>query len=199
MMMLKMWSDFTESHFPVSPLRPLSDALGKIICTSNFHHSILGQEAMAYPSDMEEHRKVTSRMPTHVLMARFRDVDEVFDRANDIVHNNVMPQVTGCGMEAEDMVITVSHFAPRRDCMPAQESLYFKALPFVAGSPSIERMIRKYDSRIHVFGHTHINWDRVLSGVRYVNWPLKYPKERDKWETLGYQGPDFAPKCIWES
>ena len=31
---------------------------------------------------------------------------------------------------------------------------------------------------MHVFGHTHINHDKILNGVRYVQHPLKYPDER---------------------
>jgi hypothetical protein len=33
-------------------------------------------------------------------------------------------------------------------------------------------------SIIHVFGHSHINTDRVIDGVRYVSNALRYPRER---------------------
>lgn len=36
------------------------------------------------------------------------------------------------------------------------------------------------NSRLHVFGHTHINWDKTIDGVRYVQTALKYPRERQR-------------------
>jgi hypothetical protein len=38
--------------------------------------------------------------------------------------------------------------------------------------------IRSLHARIHVFGHSHISCDRVIEGVRYIQNPLRYPRER---------------------
>ncbi len=88
-------------------------------------------------------------------------------------------------------VISFSHFLPRRDLLPATANLRFKGLPKVAGCPSLEDQIRQLQSSIHVFGHSHINCDRVIDGIRYVQNPLRYPRER----TMS----GFALKMIWNS
>jgi Icc-related predicted phosphoesterase len=75
-------------------------------------------------------------------------------------------------------VISFSHFLPRRELLPSRDKLKFKALPKVAGCNLIERQIRELRSVIHVFGHSHINRDCVLDGVRYVQNALSYPRER---------------------
>jgi hypothetical protein len=75
-------------------------------------------------------------------------------------------------------VISFSHFLPRRDLLPAAERLRFKGLPKVAGCAALDQQIRHLKSCVHVFGHSHINCDRVIDGVRYVQNPLRYPRER---------------------
>ncbi len=75
-------------------------------------------------------------------------------------------------------VISFSHFLPRIELLPSRDYLRFKSLPRVAGCSLIERQIRELKSIIHVFGHSHINRDCVLDGVRYVQNALSYPRER---------------------
>jgi Icc-related predicted phosphoesterase len=75
-------------------------------------------------------------------------------------------------------VISFSHFLPRRDLLPPRESLRFKGLPEVSGCARLDEQIRRLKSIIHVFGHSHINTDRVIDGVRYVSNALRYPRER---------------------
>jgi len=78
----------------------------------------------------------------------------------------------------DEPVISFSHFLPRLELLPSRDHLRFKSLPKVAGCNLIERQIRELKSMIHVFGHSHINRDCVLDGVRYVQNALSYPKER---------------------
>jgi len=80
-------------------------------------------------------------------------------------------------------VISLSHFLPRRDLLPPTKRLRFKGLPLVAGCIALDEQIRTLGSTAHVFGHSHINCDRVIDGVRYVQNALKYPKDR-KIQTL---------------
>jgi predicted phosphodiesterase len=75
-------------------------------------------------------------------------------------------------------VVSFSHFLPRRDLLPATANLRFKGLPRVAGCTALDAQIRRLQSHIHVFGHSHISCDRLIDGVRYVQNPLRYPHER---------------------
>jgi hypothetical protein len=86
-------------------------------------------------------------------------------------------------------VISFSHFLPRRDLLPPTERLRFKGLPKVSGCWSLEQQIRSINSLTHVFGHSHINCDMLIEGVRYIQNALRYPSERD--------GAGFVPKMIW--
>lgn len=78
----------------------------------------------------------------------------------------------------EGDVITLSHFLPRRDLLPAADNLRFKSLPKVAGAAWLDAQLRTLSPKVHVFGHSHINCDRVIDGVRYVQNALRYPRER---------------------
>jgi hypothetical protein len=87
-------------------------------------------------------------------------------------------------------VITLSHFLPRRDLLPPTSSLRFKGLPRVAGCLALDRQIRALNSVVHVFGHSHINCDLVIDGVRYVQNIGGYPRESEL--------PGFRLKLIWD-
>jgi hypothetical protein len=88
-------------------------------------------------------------------------------------------------------VITLSHFLPRRELLPAIEMLSFKGLPLVAGAIALDRQIRALNAAIHVFGHSHIDFDQTIEGVRYVHHAFDYPRE---------EGCSKEPlKQIWES
>jgi Icc-related predicted phosphoesterase len=88
-------------------------------------------------------------------------------------------------------VISFSHFLPRRDLLPGQDRLIFKGLPRVAGSTGLDEQIRALGSQIHVFGHSHINWDKVIDGVRYVQNAILYPREREALTLIG--------RVFWET
>jgi predicted phosphodiesterase len=82
-------------------------------------------------------------------------------------------------------LLTFSHFCPRTDLLPDVKYLRFGHLPRVAGSPRLDRQIRSAGSRLHLYGHTHIPQNMVIEGVRYVNAPLGYPRERERWGREG--------------
>jgi hypothetical protein len=93
--------------------------------------------------------------------------------------------------EYDGTVITLSHFLPRRELLPAVERLSFKGLPLVAGAPALDRRIRALNAAIHVFGHSHIDFDQVIEGIRYVHHAFDYPR--------GEELPKEPLKQIWES
>jgi hypothetical protein len=86
-------------------------------------------------------------------------------------------------------VITLSHFLPRADLLPDVSWLRFKALPKVAVCSRLDARLRALNPLAHVFGHSHINWDQVIDGVRYVQNALRYPRER--------LHSDFPLKQVW--
>jgi Icc-related predicted phosphoesterase len=93
--------------------------------------------------------------------------------------------------EYDGPVITLSHFLPRRELLPSIERLSFKGLPLVAGALALDRQIRALNSTIHVFGHSHIDFDQMIEGVRYVHHAFDYPREK------GWSKDPL--KQIWES
>ncbi|XP_015966114.1 uncharacterized protein LOC107489859 [Arachis duranensis] len=102
-----------------------------------------------------------------------------------------------------DHIITFSHFVPRQELCPEKRMLFYPKLPKIIGSDSLEDRIRSIhgaegrkdaSSACHVFGHTHFCWDAVVDGIRYVQAPLAYPRERKR-RMNG--GENWLPFCIY--
>ncbi|KAL5749398.1 hypothetical protein ACOSP7_024001 [Xanthoceras sorbifolium] len=97
-------------------------------------------------------------------------------------------------------IITFSHFVPRQELCPEKRMLFYPNLPKIIGSDSLEVRVRSIHgaegsaSACHVFGHTHFCWDAVLDGIRYVQAPLAYPRERKR-RMNG--GENWLPFCIY--
>lgn len=70
-------------------------------------------------------------------------------------------------------VITFSHFLPRKELPLPDVHEMAKA----SGCLKIEDQLRRAGSKLHIFGHTHINTQHELSGVTHVHAERK--KERD--------------------
>ncbi len=81
-------------------------------------------------------------------------------------------------VQVREQTISFSHFLPRRELLPSIDHLRFKGLPRVAGSARLEKQLRATGADIHIFGHSHIPCDKIIDGVRYIQQPLAYPKER---------------------
>jgi len=88
-------------------------------------------------------------------------------------------------------VITFSHFLPRSDLLPPREYLRITWLANVSVCAALDNQIRALSSTIHVCGHTHISFDRVVDDVRYVQNAVRYPKER--------KPSSFPIKMIWRT
>jgi hypothetical protein len=77
----------------------------------------------------------------------------------------------------EKVLITFSHFLPRLDLMPTNVPQQVKQLFPVLGSARLDDEIRRLGAAIHVYGHSHLNRDLVVGGIRYVNNAFGYPHE----------------------
>jgi predicted phosphodiesterase len=91
---------------------------------------------------------------------------------------------------AEGMVITYSHFLPRIDVMPAYIPAEGKLLYPVLGMTRLDEQLRRLNSRIHVYGHSHVQRHVTIDGVSYINNAFGYPSET--WIT------PKGLKCIYE-
>ena len=74
-------------------------------------------------------------------------------------------------------VITYSHFLPRLDLMPDYIPSVHRLLYPVLGSTQLDGQLRQLGSRLHVYGHSHVNRRMTIDGVSYVNNAFGYPSE----------------------
>ncbi|XP_022841597.1 uncharacterized protein LOC111365349 isoform X2 [Olea europaea var. sylvestris] len=118
-----------------------------------------------------------------------------FDSMNDKNWNTVKDIQRRCSH-----TVSFSHFIPRLELCPEKRMLFYPNLPKIIGSNFLETRIRSIHgdvgnaSACHVFGHTHFCWDTTLDGIRYVQAPLAYPRERKR-RMNG--GDDWLPFCIY--
>ena len=74
-------------------------------------------------------------------------------------------------------VITYSHCLPRIDIMPEYIPAVHQQVYPVLGSWAIDKQIRQLGSKLHIYGHSHVNRDETIDGVRYVNNAFGAPSE----------------------
>lgn len=80
-------------------------------------------------------------------------------------------------------LITVSHFVPRPDLLPMPAIMAFGWILPVLGSWALERQVRRWHAcsarseHVHLYGHSHVNVDRTMNGIRYLNNARGYPNE----------------------
>jgi predicted phosphodiesterase len=103
------------------------------------------------------------RWPAHFEM---RDVAAYFQALN-----RVPPSVRA------GMLISFSHFLPRIDVMPSYIPRARRMLYPVLGSARLEEQLRAMGSRIHVYGHSHVNRQIAIDDVVYINNAFGYPDE----------------------
>ncbi len=78
---------------------------------------------------------------------------------------------------ASPFTITFSHFLPRIDVMPRYIPSYRRQLYPVLGTSLLDRQIEKLDSRIHIYGHSHVNNRTQKNNRLYLNNAFGYPHE----------------------
>lgn len=74
-------------------------------------------------------------------------------------------------------IISFSHFLPRIDVMPHYIPEIHQKLYPILGTHQLDTQIRKLGSNCHIYGHSHVNRDVMLEGIRYVNNAFGYPTE----------------------
>ncbi len=93
-------------------------------------------------------------------------------------------------------VITFSHFLPRFDLLPSRQYLFIKTLPKCSGSEHIDTYIRNIGSSLHLFGHTHIDANKTIQDVHYIQNAFGYPSERRGWKK-NQIGDGFKPLLLY--
>lgn len=119
---------------------------------------------------------------------------DIMNNKNQVAINEIQRQC--------NQIISFSHFLPRQELCPEKRMLFYPNLPKIIGSDFLEARLRSIhnvevqgsSSACHVFGHTHFCWDVVLDGIRYVQAPLAYPRERRR-RMNG--GEDWLPFCVY--
>uniref|UniRef100_A0A061S2J1 Metallo-dependent protein n=1 Tax=Tetraselmis sp. GSL018 TaxID=582737 RepID=A0A061S2J1_9CHLO len=107
-----------------------------------------------------------------------------FDALNDPAVSNLAAELRRQRREGRrPPVITFSHFLPLQELLPEKRMLFHPNLAKACGSDWILPRIRELSPLVHVFGHTHFNWDAEIDGVRYIQRPLGYPRERRHGDT----------------
>jgi len=71
------------------------------------------------------------------------------------------------------MTISFSHFLPRIDVIPKHKREIYPVL----GSKRTDEQIRAAKAKIHIYGHSHVNRNVEINGVRYINNAFAYPSE----------------------
>ena len=87
------------------------------------------------------------------------------------------------------VVLSFSHFLPRSSLFEGAGGC--RSLGKVMGDARLEDQIQRLCSSVHVFGHSHIDVDCVLDGVRYVQHALGHPEDG--------VSEAYQPVVVWDA
>lgn len=96
-------------------------------------------------------------------------------------NNSVIEQVNNATQKHASNAVTVisfSHFLPRIDVMPSFIPERFRNVYPVLGTAALDKQVRALNANIHVYGHSHVNTDLDIDGVRYINNAFGYVSEQ---------------------
>lgn len=98
-----------------------------------------------------------------------------FDAAAITAH--FLQQNPSTALPRTQNVISFSHFLPRIDLMPAFIPQDKRMVYPVLGTDLLETQVRQIAPQIHVYGHSHVNQQVAIDGIRYINNAFGYPNE----------------------
>lgn len=87
------------------------------------------------------------------------------------------PSTLSSALQDAQRIITFSHFLPRIDVMPGRIPEKHRKIYPVLGTTILESQLRELGSRVHVYGHSHVNRHVTIDGVTYINNAFGYPSE----------------------
>lgn len=76
-----------------------------------------------------------------------------------------------------DIVISFSHFLPSLDVMPDTIPEKRRKVYPVLGSNRLGKQVARLRPDIHIYGHSHVNQNKTIAGINYVNNAFAYPSE----------------------
>merc|ERR1711865_102325 len=85
-------------------------------------------------------------------------------------------------------VISCSHFVPYLELFPGVAQFRH-----VMGCAAIAKQVLRAGSRVHLFGHSHVNVDSMIEGVRFVQRARGDAKEHAESE----HSPACQPVLLW--
>ncbi|MCP3923655.1 MAG: metallophosphoesterase [Desulfobacterales bacterium] len=79
----------------------------------------------------------------------------------------------------DEFVISFSHFLPNIDVMPPFIPTDKRFIYPVLGSNLIGEQVKKLESDIHIYGHSHVNNKVIIDNTLYINNAYGYPSEKN--------------------
>ncbi|BBM82083.1 metallophosphoesterase [Candidatus Uabimicrobium amorphum] len=78
--------------------------------------------------------------------------------------------------QTDKTIVSFSHFLPRIDVLSGLSRMVNFLSP-VLGTTKLENVVRELPSRIHIYGHSHVNVYKWRDDVLYINNAFGYPRE----------------------